>query len=368
MSLLDRVRDLLVRPPTGDAWDDEGVEDVAALMTAAVATAHADDDGRGPEASRAAMLGAFASASERWADARQGTAGRAAPLSGAAPGNRRGGRRPAFVLVAACALLAASLGTVAASTPGGPLYDARVAAEELGLPQGPVDRAGAQVARLDARVREALDAADRDDAGGVTAALQAYARIANVAAATPVADPQAAAPLAIRVRAQLEVIAGIGTGDRGVDALREQGRVAARAFLAALGEPGDGSGHDPGPGPGAPTQPPPETPASPRDSMPGSSPGRTQDSAGSPGPKPSAAPGGQGGAPSPGATRTPRADGNPSATPQGSGPGSGSGSPGGGPEGETPRPSGGSGGGSDDGSGGGSDAAVGGGSGSPVRS
>ncbi len=341
MSFLDRVRDLVTHPPEGEDWDDTGVEDVAVLATTLAAAWDAQPDDRRPAASRAATLGAFAAAMSRQIEPGQGAAGRALSMAGAVPEIRWGGRRPAFILVTAGVLLAMSLGTVVASAPGGPLYDARVAAEGLLLPPAPDDRAAAEVERLEARVAEATDAAERGDTAGVSAALRAYARIATEAAAASVADSATLTRLAAQVRAQQEIISRVGAPDP----VREQVRLAVRALLAAFEEPSDGA--EPGAGPGSPGMPTdtggPATSASPRAS---------------------AAPGGLGSSPSPSLTAGPRgssgpastASPKPSASPQrtpaptprastdpspGGGSGSGPGSTGGGGR-ATPRPSGGS--------------------------
>lgn len=126
-------------------------------------------------------------------DELQGVPGRTLPPAGAAPEIRRGGRRPALVLIAAGLLLAMSLGTVAASAPGGPLYGTRVASEELFLPGSPDDRTRAQVERLDARIAEASAASARGEAGPTVAALGACAAVATEAAnGGPVDAPTAA--------------------------------------------------------------------------------------------------------------------------------------------------------------------------------
>ena len=256
MSLRDRVRDLLVRAPTGETWDDENVEDIASLVTALAAAGDHEPDGHRLMESRAATLGAYAAAMSRHSELGQGASGRALPAAGAALEIRRGGRRrAALVLVTAGVLLVMSLGTVAASAPGGPLYDVRVAAEGLLLPQAPADRAAAQVARLQARVVEATDAAERGDSTGVSAALRAYARIATEAAAAPVVDPATLTRLEAQINAQLGAIASVGIGDPALEVVREQDRAAARILLAALGEPGDGTNPGAGPGPAASAEP-----------------------------------------------------------------------------------------------------------------
>jgi hypothetical protein len=360
MSLVDRLRRRLPHAPAGLAWDDGDAGDLPVRMARMAEALDPDPGDPRLTASRAAVLGAFAATADR-ASARQGAPGRALPPAGPAPEIRRGGRRPALVLVAAGLLLAMSLGAVAASTPGGPLYGARVASEELFMPGSPNDRARAEVERLDARIAEASGASDRGDAGPTVAALRAYAAIAEQAADGGPVDSLTAAELAARVRGQLEVLARIGAGDPGLDRARNQAQAAARLLLGSLGEPGG----DPAPGPGpsdtaepmpsgAPSTPSQE-PGTPGASGSPGTPGGTRPS--SSGPVASAAPAGTAGPPpsagpatSPGPTPrlsaqptatprvTPRTTAQPTATP---GHGSGSGPPGGG-DGATPRPSNGS--------------------------
>src|SRR5512139_2937778 len=104
MSLFERLRDRLT-PPGDDTWDDHDVEGVAAFTTMLVAAWDADPADTRLPASRAATLGAFAAATAATITPSQGALGRSLQ-AGAAPGIRRGGRRPALVLAAAAALLA----------------------------------------------------------------------------------------------------------------------------------------------------------------------------------------------------------------------------------------------------------------------
>jgi uncharacterized membrane protein YgcG len=350
MSVLGRLRR---RPSPGSVdagWDDADLERVAGQAAALAAAWDPDPADVRVTASRAAVLGAFAAATSEVA----GAADRPSSAAGAAPGYRRGGRRPAFVLVAAAMLLAMSVGAVAASAPGGPLYDLRVDAEAVILPAEPGQRAAAQVDRLQRRVAEATAAAARSDAAATRAALRAYARIATQAAGGATVDPQTAA----RVRAQLEVVLRLGAGDPSLVAAREQVRVAARLLLGALGDPGDVPGDGPGPGPTpGPGGPGPATPAPGGTTGPGG-PSASPGPGSSAGPGPSAGPpGGQGSpAPSPagsggpgpsaGPGRTPAPEPTPKPTPRATAspsPTSGGGSAPGGPGGPTPSPSGGSG-------------------------
>ena len=390
MNLFDRLRDRL-GSSGDDTWDDRDVQDIATLVATLATAWDADPDDRRLTASRAAMLGIFAVSTAAPTRSSQGALGRLPP-AGAAPGIRRGGRRPALALAAAAALLVTSIGAAAASAPGGPLYDLRLAGEVLLLPGTPDDRYLAQVARLDARLGDASGAADQGDTAGVIAALRAYARIGDDAAAGPPVDARTAAQLVLRIRTQREAIERIGGDDPAVVAAREQAQFAARAMLGSLGAPDGGPGPGPSSGsdpqssqaPSPSSSPAPATPHRSADpdgtSGPGgtggpnatSGPGATSGPAGTAGPggpggqgapTPSAGPGasptptrsGGGASPSPvgtagpKATPTPAPSPTPQATPRASvnptpspGGGSGPGSPGGG-DAATPRPSSGSG-------------------------
>ena len=68
-------------------------------------------------------------------------------------------------LLAAAVVLAAAAGTALAARPGGALYEQRIWIETLTLPNDPSARAIAELARLDARLREAEDAARAGDFG-----------------------------------------------------------------------------------------------------------------------------------------------------------------------------------------------------------
>jgi hypothetical protein len=86
---------------------------------------------------------------------------------------RRRGRLVPALLAAALALLALAGGALAAR-PGGPLYEARLALEELLLPPGGDARAAADLGRLEDRLGELVSAASSGDGNGVAAALAAY--------------------------------------------------------------------------------------------------------------------------------------------------------------------------------------------------
>ena len=345
MSLLDRLRRRLPHASAGPAWEDGDAGDLPVRMARMAVALDPDPGDPRLTASRAAVLGAFAATTNRAHDELQGVPGRALPPAGAAPEIRRGGRRPALVLIAAGLLLAMSLGTVAASVPGGPLYGVRVASEELFLPGTPGARTRAQVDRLDARIAEASSSSERGGAGPIVAALRAYAAIAAEAADGGPVDSPTAAELAVRLRAQLEVLARIGAGDPALDGARLEAQVAARLLLGSLGD--SGGSPEPGSGPPGTGKPLPSSnpsmPGSQEPGTPGASdgpgaPGGTGPSASPNGPKATPSPAGPSVEPAATPRATPRTTPLPTATPRD---GSGPGSPGGG-GGATPRPSGGS--------------------------
>jgi len=105
------------------------------------------------------------------------------------------GRRVA--LAASAAVLAGLLlgsSVFAATRAGGPLYDARIAVENVMLPSDPAARLQAQIANAQMRLAEAYDAEVRGDQGALTAALQAYTLDAGTLSAT--SGPSAAQALA----------------------------------------------------------------------------------------------------------------------------------------------------------------------------
>jgi hypothetical protein len=90
-------------------------------------------------------------------------------------------RRSGALLLAAGLAIGLLGGTAAAAQPGGPLYDARVWAEEVTLPGDPGERAVAELRRLEARLAEIQAAARAGDRGALAAAIAAYGRIEDQA-------------------------------------------------------------------------------------------------------------------------------------------------------------------------------------------
>lgn len=84
-------------------------------------------------------------------------------------------RRPAVALLAAALALAALSGAAAAASgPGGPLYGLRLWVETVTLPADARARTEAEIARLEARLAEATDAAEHGNGAALRAALEAY--------------------------------------------------------------------------------------------------------------------------------------------------------------------------------------------------
>ncbi|MFL5778938.1 MAG: hypothetical protein ACJ761_08355 [Chloroflexota bacterium] len=183
-------------------------------------------------------------------------------------------RRAAASLLAASLGLALVAGTAFAAHAGGPLYEARIWMESLTLPREPVARAEAELARLRARVAEALEAATAGDLAAAEAAMQAYDDILAEAEAGVRGDPDAEHGLAL----------GLGRDAAGLERLlalvpdQARAHVAAalghsRAVVAADGGSPSGPHHEPAAGAGgnpAATEKP--TP-SPKPVKPGTGPG-----------------------------------------------------------------------------------------------
>jgi hypothetical protein len=93
-------------------------------------------------------------------------------------------RRFLTPLLAASMWVGIAVGSVAAAQAGGPLYPTRIWIERATLPADAAERTAAELARLDARLGDAMSAAASGDAGGVAAALAAYREIADETIAT----------------------------------------------------------------------------------------------------------------------------------------------------------------------------------------
>ena len=106
-----------------------------------------------------------------------------------------------MVAFAAAALtLAMVAGSAMASTPGGPLYGARLWAETVTLPASGTPRAQAEAQRLGQRLEEIQRASASGDEGAAEAALSAYASILAEARSGTAGDPAAEATPEDRAR------------------------------------------------------------------------------------------------------------------------------------------------------------------------
>lgn len=111
-----------------------------------------------------------------------------APLAETTTVRRPVRRRLALTVLAASVWLGVAAGAVSAAQAGGPLYPARMWIEQATLPSSGTARTTAELARLDARLTEAVAAAARGDASAVQAALIAYRSIADETIAATASD------------------------------------------------------------------------------------------------------------------------------------------------------------------------------------
>ncbi len=320
---MTRLRLLQGSAPESAGWDDGDDAAFALQIGELVRSADALPGEPSAIASREAALMAFARAS---------SSSRLRPEPGRSLlGRSLVARRPLlWSAAAAAAITIAVAGGWSASSAGGPLYDARVAAEAFALPPAPAARERAQTDRLAARISDAGAAASAGDLAAVRASLEAFLRIAQEASPAVVPD----ADTAERLAAQLMVLADIPITNPDLVALRDHAQMAGQSLVRAMlanGPGGGGGGVDPSgqPIPFATTTP---------DATKAAGSGAPAPSTGAPagtGASTSARPS-QGGpspvgssADSPDPSHTPASSGfGPSASPgASSGPGSGSGSP-----------------------------------------
>ena len=224
-------------PVATSSWDDGDLasfaDEVGALLRSA------PDDG--VSATRAAVLSAFAAATAN------GALGASTQSAGRLPWARRPASGLAGLAGAAAMTVVIGVGMVAASTPGGVLYDTRVSLEAVALPSDPNARDDALVDRLGRRLGEMTNAASAHDAIGTLAALQAFTRIAETAALEAqraTSDPDAAQ----RVLAQVERLVQLAAGQDNPDPAWETAITAGRRLAAALA----GGGANPGGGSSSP--------------------------------------------------------------------------------------------------------------------
>lgn len=130
------------------------------------------------------------------------------PAARRRPDRRPPALRAAGVLVAAALGLSVAVGSALAADAGGALYPARLGLEVLFLPSDPGERAVAELERLEARLVEAGAASQRGDVAGMTAALQAYASILDVATDEAILadDPSSSALLETGVARNIAIL------------------------------------------------------------------------------------------------------------------------------------------------------------------
>jgi hypothetical protein len=202
-----------------------------------------------------------------------------APVTVLSPGARWGQRRRigAAVLGAAAVLVLAS-GALAATGPGGPLYDLRLWVEEAMAPADPASHAVAEIEQLDQRIDEVVAAIGGGDAGAASAALRAYDDELDDAVLAGEADPGSLEAIEARVRAHLAVLEGIldEAPEAALPGLRRaienSSRVLERLQEVQPGKPSDAPGK-PSDAPGKPS----DAPGKPSDA-----PGKPSDAPGKP--------------------------------------------------------------------------------------
>jgi hypothetical protein len=172
-------------------------------------------------------------------------------------------RRVAVGVFAAGMGVAGVTGVVAASAPGGALYETRLWAESLTLPTEMNARLDADVIRLDARLAEARRAAQGGNAGGVSAALDAYVDVLDDALSTAGLDAGRDERIATALSRHRDVLTALEIRLPG-QAAAALDRALARTDAAIGGLEHDGSndrdgnaggspgGNSTGPGNGAP--------------------------------------------------------------------------------------------------------------------
>ena len=142
----------------------------------------------------------------------------------------------------------------AASRAGGPLYESRLALEDLTLPADPDARIAAQLAQADARLGEAVEAGFRHDDRAVAAALDAYDRtLEELTSASGAAADEAFEMIREHQAVLLQLAAQVpSTATNGIDlALANGNRVMGRLADGGAAGPGNGVGTPLGNGYGA---------------------------------------------------------------------------------------------------------------------
>jgi hypothetical protein len=140
-------------------------------------------------------------------------------------GHRSPLRRLAMPVLAASLWIGVAVGSVAAAQAGGPLYSTRMWIERATLPAAGSDRMAAELARLDARLGDALGGAARGDEGAVAAALDAYRQIADDTIAATTGDPDLEAIVGAALDRHQAVLSAVAAS------LEAKGNTAAAASV-----------------------------------------------------------------------------------------------------------------------------------------
>ncbi|MBI2762220.1 MAG: hypothetical protein HYX54_00455 [Chloroflexi bacterium] len=172
-----------------------------------------------------------------------------------------GRRRMATLLVAATLGLFAAAGVTAASSPGGPLYEARIWLETTTLPADPGTRALERIHQIDARVLDVERGAAAGDPKAVTAAIGAYGEAVQSALGDAGTDSDHLAHLQAALGLHVEVLQAlvdevpapaVDAIDNAIDASQQVVAQIARANQGnGQGVPGAGVGNGTGAGNGA---------------------------------------------------------------------------------------------------------------------
>jgi hypothetical protein len=163
-------------------------------------------------------------------------------------------RRPMAAFAAATLTLGLLAGSALASSPGGPLYAARLWAEVANLPQSGNARAQAEAQRLGLRVAEVQQASAASDESATEAALTAYSSILAEATSGSAGDPEAEKTLQVAVTRHIAVLTALA--DRvpaPAQAAIERALASSTAALDGLNGAGGGSGNGGGTGGGTGT-------------------------------------------------------------------------------------------------------------------
>jgi hypothetical protein len=152
-------------------------------------------------------------------------------------------RWPIFPLVAVLALASTGAAVAAQTSPGRPLFAARVAIEDALLPSASsVERVDAQLTRLLRRVTEATDAGRVADGGAIVAAVRSYRE--TLSDLVEIARQHPDRTTTVR-RSLREQIVGLDElAQRTADPIRQEIVAAlrdARAVAASIAPRGDGS-------------------------------------------------------------------------------------------------------------------------------